>query len=351
VVITIVAFLGILAGLVLTHEFGHFAIAKAFRVKVEEFGIGFPPRLFSVKRGETRYSLNAIPMGGFTKMAGEEDPKIPGSLASKPRGIRIFVLSAGPLMNVLLPVILFSAAFMIPHNMMITPVLVENVAQDSPAAMAGMEAGDVIVSINERSVRNVSDLHRYILLNLGREISIMVKHSDSTMEEVQLVPRWKPPPEQGAIGVELDLEFARLNQTTVRQSYPPWEAAPMGVSQTIETFTLFKNEIMSWFIRGAAPEVVGPVGVAQITGELARMGISPLMQFTAFFSINLALINILPLPALDGGRIAFVILEWIRRGKRVSPKTEGLVHFIGFALLIGVIMIITYQDIIRIIGG
>ena len=107
-VITIVAFLGILAGLVLAHEFGHFAIAKAFRVKVEEFGIGFPPRLFSVKRGETRYSLNAVPMGGFTKMAGEEDPKTPRSLASKPRGVRIFVLSAGPLMNVLLPIILFS---------------------------------------------------------------------------------------------------------------------------------------------------------------------------------------------------------------------------------------------------
>ena len=346
-IITIVAFLGVLAGLILAHELGHFGFAKAFKVKVEEFGVGFPPRLFSVKRGETKYSLNAIPLGGFTKMAGEEDPKVPGSLASKRTSIRLLVLSAGPLMNILLPIFLFSAAFVIPHDVAIGQVVVEEVAQNSPAAMAGMEAGDTIVSINENPVRNISDLHRYILLNLGQEINLLVQRSDLTTENLQVTPRWDPPPDEGATGVVVTLS----NPTVIRESYPPWKALPMGASQCIETFALFKNEITSWFIRGATPQVTGPVGIAQITGEVARAGISPLMQFAAFLSINLALINILPFPALDGGRIAFVILERVRRGKRVSPKVEGLVHFIGFAILISIILFITYQDILRIVGG
>lgn len=346
-IITIVAFLGVLAGLILAHELGHFATAKAFRVRVDEFGIGFPPRLFSVKRGETRYSLNAVPLGGFTKMAGEEDPKAPGSLASKRRGVRILVLSAGPLMNILLPIILFSAAFMIPHDVLTGQVVIEEVAQNSPAARAGIEAGDVIISINENPVRNLSDLHRYIHLNLGKEINVLAKHSDLTTEELQLTPRWKPPPDEGAIGVVVALS----NSTVISESYPPWEAAPMGISQCVETFVLFKNEIMSWFIRGSVPQVTGPVGIAQMTGEVAKAGISPLMQFAAFISINLAVINILPLPALDGGRIVFVLLERIRRGKRVPAKVEGLVHLIGFVILISIIMVITYQDIIRIMSG
>ena len=125
----------------------------------------------------------------------------------------------------------------------------------------------------------------------------------------------------------------------------------MGVSECIETFVLFKNGIISMII-GTVPRIVaGPVGIAQLTGEVAQAGLSPLLEFAAFLSINLAIINILPLPALDGGRIAFVLLEWVRRGKRVAAKTEGLIHFIGFAMLIAFFLAITYQDIIRIISG
>jgi regulator of sigma E protease len=124
----------------------------------------------------------------------------------------------------------------------------------------------------------------------------------------------------------------------------------MGASECVEAFVLIKNEVLKWVIGATTPQVTGPVGIAQITGEAAKAGISPLLEFTGFISINLAIINILPLPALDGGRIAFVLLEWVRRGKRVPPKTEGLVHLIGFALLIALILVITYQDIIRIIS-
>mgnify|MGYP001117036187 CR=1 FL=1 len=346
-IITILAFLGVLVVLILAHELGHFATAKASGVRVDEFGLGFPPRLLSVRRGETLYSLNAIPLGGFVKMAGEEDPKVPRSLASKSIGIRLLVLSAGSLMNVLLPFLLLSIAFMVPHNIAVGSVVVEEVVMNSPAARAGIESGDMLLKINGKPVHNTGDLSRYIQLNLGKEITLLVEHSDSTTEDIQVIPRWKPPEGQGAIGIMVSMP----NPTIIRQHYPFWKAIPLGVSECIETLVLFKNAILSLFI-GAIPfQVAGPVGIAQITGEVARAGISPLLEFAAFLSINLAIINIFPLPALDGGRIAFILLEWVRRGKRVSAKTEGLVHFIGFALLMAVIMVITYQDIIRIISG
>jgi len=349
--LTIVAFIGVIVVLIVAHELGHFITAKASGVKVEEFGIGFPPRLLSVRRGETLYSLNAIPLGGFVKMAGEEDPKVPRSLASKSIGTRLLVLSAGPLMNALLPILLFSIAFMIPHNLVTEPVVVKEVVPGSPAAMAGIESGDVILGINEKLVHNISDLQRYIYLNLGKEVNLLVKHGDSTTEDIQVTPRWKPPEEQGAIGIMIDLEVAQLNRTVVSYHEPFWKAIPLGASECIETFVLFKNGIISMIIGATPVELAGPVGIAQITGEVAKAGISPLLEFAGFISINLAIINILPLPALDGGRIVFVLLEWVRRGKRVSPKTEGLVHFIGFAMLMALILLITYQDIIRIISG
>jgi regulator of sigma E protease len=340
-------FIGILVGLILAHEFGHFITAKAFRVEVKEFGVGFPPRILAKKRGETIYSLNAIPLGGFTKLAGEEDPEAPRSLAGKPTGIRLLVLSAGSLMNFLAPLALFTIAFMVPHNVVMGKVVVEEVAPNSPAAIAGIKNEDTILSLNDKPINNVGDLQRYIQLNLGRETEIAVSHSDATTESFRLVPRWQPPEGQGAIGVVVKT----IDATIVRQSEPAWRAAPLGVSTCVETFVLFKNGILS-MATGATPlEVRGPVGIAEMTGEVARAGLSPLLEFAAFLSINLGLINIFPLPALDGGRIAFVLLEKARGGKRIPPRTEGLIHLIGFALLIGVIAAITYNDITRIVSG
>lgn len=332
-------------------NWGIFFTAKAIGVRVEEFGLGYPPRLLSFKWGETRYSLNAIPFGGFTRMTGEEDPSDPRSLAGKGVGARLLVLSAGSLMNALLAFLVFSVAFMIPREMTVGEVVVKEVAPASPAARAGIESGDMLLEVNGKTVHNVADLHRYIHLNLGNEIAILVKHSDSTTEDIQLIPRWKPPEGEGAIGIELDIEAFTSSQITVRQNYPFWQAIPLGITQFIETFVLYKNGIIS-VITGAAPaEFIGPVGIVQITGEASKAGIGPLLEFAALISLILAIVNIFPLPALDGGRIVFVLLEWIRRGKRISPKTEGLVHLIGFALLLGLLLIITYQDIIRIISG
>ena len=345
--ITIVAFVGVLLVLVLAHELGHFATAKISRIRVDEFGIGFPPRLLSIRLGETRYSLNAIPLGGFVKMAGEEDPKIPRSLASKSISTRLLVLSAGSLMNFLLPLLLFSVALIVPHNQPKGQIMVEEVAPNSPAARAGIRPDDTILRVNDKPVNNSGHLYHYIQLNLGKEITVLVQHDDSAKETVQVIPRWKPPANQGAIGILISTS----NQTSVRQHLPFWKALPTGVITCIETFILFKNGIISMIIGTAPMGVTGPVGIAQVTKEVVRAGFSPLLEFAAFLSINLGLINIFPLPGLDGGRIAFVLLEAVRHGKRISPKTEGLVHFIGFALLMVFILAITYQDIIRIISG
>lgn len=347
VFITVIAFLGILAVLIIAHEFGHYITAKAAGVTVEEVGIGFPPRLLSFKGGGTIYSLNAIPLGGFVKMAGEEDSKVAGSLASKSIPARLLTLSAGSLMNLLLPLLLFSVAFMVPHNIVYGQVQVDEVAANSPAARAGIVAGDSILEINGKQVNSVGDVQRGIQLNLGQAVSLLIQRADDTVEEVRAVPRWQPPEGEGAIGVAV----RTVSPTVVRQSYPFWQAIPMGVRECIDTFVLFKNGIISMIIGSVPTTLAGPVGIAQLTGEVAQAGFSPLLEFAAFLSINLAIINLLPLPALDGGRIAFVLLEAVRRGKRVSARVEGMIHMAGFAMLITFLVLITYQDIIRIVSG
>jgi regulator of sigma E protease len=345
--ITVIAFLFVLAIVIIAHELGHFGSAKAFGVKVDEFGIGFPPRLFSVKRGETIYSLNAIPLGGFTKMAGEEDPAIERSLASQKPWKRLIVLSAGSIMNFLLPFILISAALMIPHDTAYSEAVVAEVAPGSPAESAGFLPGDEITHVNGHQVTSIIDINRNIQLNLGRKVTFTYKR-DGAEFTATVSPRWKPPENQGAVGFMLKAE----NYEVVKESLPFWKAIPQGIKETFETLVLFKNSILS-LISGAAPAggVTGPLGIAQITGEVARAGVSPLLEFAAFLSINLGIINLLPLPALDGGRIIFVILEWIRGGKKISPQKEGMVHFIGFALLMLLMILVTFQDIIRIIEG
>ncbi|MFH1002550.1 MAG: M50 family metallopeptidase [Chloroflexota bacterium] len=337
----------VLSVVIIAHELGHFTTAKLSGVKVEEFGLGFPPRFLSVMRGETRYSLNVIPFGGFVKMSGEEDPTAPGSLASQSIPTRLLVLSSGALMNVLLALVLLSLAFAIPHDMVVGQVAIKEVAVGSPAATAGIAPGDIIVQINGSPVRNLSDLQRYLHLRLGQETTMRLQDSQGNTREVSLVPRWKPPEGQGTIGALVEVR----SPAVVRQSQPFWRAIPTGIWESLETLVLMKNEIIGWFIGTGAPQVAGPVGIAQFTGEVAQAGWSALLEIAALISISIGILQLFPIPAFDGGRIVFVLLEWVRRGKRVSPKVEGIVHTVGFFLLIGLLVIVTYQDIARIISG
>ena len=345
--ITIVAFVGVLVLLIIAHELGHFATAKAFGVKVEEFGLGFPPRIVGFKRGETVYSLNWLPFGAFVKLLGEEDPKEPRSLASKSRRVRVLVLSAGALMNIVLPVFLFAAAFMIPHPVLREDVRIREVAVGSPAQAAGLAAGDTVLSINGQPVTGRGDVGYIIRLNLGSQVTVAVRTAAGAEKQVVLATRWNPPPGQGATGIMVE----GVNSQVVSESLPFWEAIPGGAVRSWETFVLFRNEVITWFTARAAPQLTGPLGIAQMTGEVAQAGWSPLFEFTALISINLGILNLFPFPGLDGGRLIFVVLEWLRRGKRISPKKEGLVHFIGFVTLLLLIAVVSYFDVVRLIQG
>lgn len=345
--ITIVSFIAVIAVLVLAHELGHFFTARAAGVAVPEFGIGFPPRLFAIKRGETTYVINLLPLGGYVKLAGEEDPKIKGSLAGKSIPVRIIVLASGSLMNFILPILLFSAAFIVPHSEVSGKVIVQEVSAGSPAAAAGITPGDALVEINGKVLKNSGDLNRNLQINLGKEVDLLIRHPDNSTAHVNVLARWKRPANQGPTGLKVDMPDYVITKT----SYPFWQAIPMGFTTTFETMALFKNEIINMFIGTTPAGVTGPVGIAQVTGQVAKIGFSALLEFTAFLSMNLAIFNIFPLPALDGGRIAFVVLEWIRHGKRIKPRTEALVHLAGFIAFILFMLLITYRDIVRILSG
>ncbi|HEX9897192.1 MAG TPA: RIP metalloprotease RseP [Dehalococcoidales bacterium] len=340
---TIVSFFVILLVLILVHEFGHFISAKIFKIKVEEFGIFIPPRIAGFKHGETIYSINALPLGGFVKLSGEEDPKAPGSLAGKSIPVRLITLGAGSLMNLLLPFVLLSLAMILPHLEDSKQLIVQEVIPNSPAAGAGIQVGDTIVSVNGQPISSVEDYSQPVEENLGKEITIVIKHSDDTTSEVVLTPRAQVPEGEGPTGVSIT--------TVITKSYPFWQAIPRGAVYYWDILVAIKDNIVQ-SIKGVIPfEVSGPVGIAQVVGEVARTGISNLLVLTSLISINLGIVNIFPLPALDGGRIVFVLLEWVRHGKRVSPKTEQLVHTIGFILLLALILLVTYRDITRIISG
>ena len=347
--ISIISFILVFSGIILAHELGHFVTAKLAGVKVEEFGLGYPPRIFGIKHGETTYSVNWLFIGGFTKMTGEEDPSDPRSLASKSKATRAIVLAAGAIVNALLPFILFSVAYMVPHTIVTGQVVVQGVAAASPAADAGIMPGDIILSVNGHAVQNYGDLARYIEIYLGRNTTIGIQTPQGADENVQVVPRWKPPAGQGAVGITLEPQLA--NEVDSKHGENFFRSISLGVNETFQTMVLFKNSILSLFVGTSSLQLTGPVGIAQMTGQAAQAGVSPLLEFAGFLSLSVAIMNVLPLPALDGGRLFFVFLEWIRRGKRVSPKTENTVHLIGFMLLILLAIVVTYGDITRIIHG
>ena len=353
VLLSILGFVAVLVVLIVIHEAGHFLAAKLARVKVLEFGVGFPPRLWGLRRGETVYSINAVPLGGFVKMLGEEDPSEPGSLAGKGTATRFVVMAAGPFMNLLMAVALFSALFVIPKDVPVGDVSVVNVLPESPAAQAGVLPGDVVLEANGRALDNDADLRYQIALSLGQEMSWLVQRGREQVP-LTLVPRVNPPEGAGATGISVQTR----NVAYEKRSEALWRAPMLGLQRTGHVLVLIKNEITKWISGGAAPEVTGPVGMAHVFGEVAQADgfrmvdrVITTLNLAAVISLSLGIFNLLPIPALDGGRILFVAIEWVRRGKRISPQKEGLVHLVGFALLIMVAIMITFADLDRIFRG
>jgi regulator of sigma E protease len=346
--IAIIAFILILGLVILVHELGHFITAKKSGIKVEEFGIGFPPRLFAFKRGETVYSLNLIPIGGFTKMLGEEDPSHPGSLAGKSVRTRLLVLSAGSIMNLLLPILLLSIAFMIPRQVIAGGDLqVIEVNPGSPAAMAvpeGIQKDDIILTANGQRVSNFDEFHQ-IIEDANRDKQPVPIGLERDGEPIETTVN--PPYPDDRIGVTMKL----VNPFYETESYPIGKAIAEGFRQTWNIISLTVVGLFNLITGQGGVDVVGPVGIAQATGEVAKLGVASLLIWAAILSAVIGIMNLLPIPMLDGGRICFVLLEWVRRGKRISPEREKQAHLVGLMLLLTLVLVVSYFDLSRLLGG
>ncbi len=334
--------------MILAHELGHFVAARRAGVKVEEFGLGYPPRILTVaRRGDTEFTINAIPVGGFVRMLGEEDPHAPGSLASKSRLSRGVVLSAGSMMNIVLAIVLLSAVYMIGT---LTPdegeagTGIYEVVPGSPADEAGLRVGDTVIAVDGQTVTDYEALSAYTRSHLGQQISLAVRRGGETIAPVLITPRADPPEDEGPMGI-------RIGPPLVIKSYPLWEAIPRAAYETfLLLFALFSWAVA--VVRGlVAPQVAGPIGILHATSQAVQYGLTDTMRFAAFLSAQVGILNLLPFPGLDGGRLVFVVLEAIRRGKRVPPEKEGLVHVIGLAVLLSLVLIVSYFDVLRIATG
>ncbi len=347
--VTIVIFAVVLSLLVLVHEIGHYGAARLLGVRVRELGVGFPPRIRAIRRGGIEYSINVLPFGGFVRLHGEEDTTQPDGFAAQSIRVRTAIIAAGAVMNLVLAWIIFSGfAALVPAPTDIAgDVRVVDVAPGSPAAQAGVLPGDLLDQVNGVPVISSNQLSGLISGSIGQPTTLRVLR-DTVPTAVQLVPRATPPPGQGAMGVVITLE----NATLVTERIPLWRAPIEGVLIGANFFVEIGREVRRWGSGDADPDLAGPVGIAQITGEAARNGVVDLTWLIGVLSLNLAVLNVLPIPALDGGRLLFLLIETARGGKRISSRVEGLIHLAGFAVLIGFIVTVTLLvDIPRALSG
>ena len=347
---SIILFFIVLAVLILSHELGHFIAAKKSGVGVDEFGFGFPPKIAKFKKGETTYSLNLIPFGGFVKIHGEEGQEAndPRSFGSKPICNRSLIISAGVIFNVALAWILIIAGFSfgMPVGVSSAPqgaeiknqkVVVLEVAKNSPAESAGILAGDELTGFSR-----VGDASVFISQNAGKEIEIKYKRNTEIFL-VKITPRINPPSGEGALGIAMD-EIGTVK-------LPIYRAVIEGTKMTYNVVVGTALSLF-YFVIGAIKgdvglsAIAGPVGIAGIAGSAAKFGFVYFLSFIAFLSINLAIINILPFPALDGGRLLFLLIEKIK-GSPVSSRISSVVHGAGMAILLTLMLMVTYRDILK----
>ncbi len=330
----------VLGGLIFFHELGHFLAALRLGIKVKEFGIGFPPRLLTLWRWRgTDFTLNSIPFGGFVRPLGEDDPSIEDGLAAATPWRRVAVLVAGSGTNVLLSLLVLTIGFSTgwPDSVAILAV-----AADSPAEGIGLRVGDIVISANGEDIHLPPQLARITYDSLGEPVLLEIKRQGAT-QTVSVVPRTEWPESQGPIGVALSWEIT---------TYPIPRAAVRALQETayqVREIILLPARLITGQIQPTEVRLVSPVGLKAINDEAVDIAIRlgqlfPVLQLLAFVSLALAVNNLLPLPALDGGRILFVLLE-IVRGKRIAPEKEGIVHFVGMAMLLGLMTMLVIQDI------
>lgn len=381
---TIIIFILVLSLLVFVHEFGHFWVAKKFGLKPKEFGFGFPPRIFGfyktkdkkwkIVKGKTEvndaddtiYSVNWIPLGGFVMLGEDDDPSDnPDHFNNQSVWKRFFILSAGVSMNIILAIVLISVGLMfgLPQaigdnidpraNIINEKIQIIQVLKDSPAEKAGLKIGDVIKSIDGNKFFNTNDLSNYTDGKMGNELeyNILRGKDEITLKiKPEKIEKILEPgqvdfnaTERAGVGVAI---------ATIGLVKLPWHLAIFeGIKTTVfltwAIIVAFYDLIIGLILgKGISADVAGPIGIASITGQVARMGFVYLLQFTALLSINLAVINFLPFPALDGGRVLFLIIEKIK-GSPVKRELENVIHKTGFALLMFLIIFITVKDVTK----
>ncbi|NNJ10951.1 site-2 protease family protein [Chloroflexales bacterium ZM16-3] len=364
-IISIGAFLAMLALLVIVHELGHFLTAIWMGIKVEEFGIGYPPRaLVMFERGGVKYTLNWLPLGGFVRFANSDDEKdslygAGGSLAAAPPWRKILVMVAGPLMNLVLAMFIFAVIFMIQG--VPTPTGGQDIGAvfpETPAATAGFQAGDELISLAGQEINDSAMIPSTAQASQGRTLEAVVLR-DGQQITLQVTPGpWTAPD-----GTRYDLGFGfSYSQHIIREPVNPAVAVWSGVTESLNlTGQMLKSlaslpaSIAGIFSSTPSPagEPIGPVGIARATGEVIQQpgGFLAFWNLTAILSLNLFLLNLLPIPALDGSHIIFAVVEMLRGGKKVPPEKEALVHALGFAALMGLMLLITVNDVINAIQG
>jgi regulator of sigma E protease len=342
---TIVIALIIIAILILAHEWGHFIVARRVGIEVHEFSLGFGYKLFSIKKNGVEYSLRLIPLGGFVRMAGEE----PGDM-DNPNGFnnckpweKFAVSFSGPFMNFVLAILIFIYIFaFIGVAQPMDDAVVGEVLQGKPAEAAGLQTNDRVLAVNGKSVGSWNEFVGTIKSNqVGVPLELKIDRGGTidyiTLRSVQDENTGIP-----IVGIYPQVEFERQGILN---------AIRLGFVQTYQMTSLLLGGLVMLFTGGAsASDLAGPVGITNMVGEAARSGLVYLLSFTAFLSINLGILNLLPIPALDGSRMAFALVEAVRK-KPINPEREGFIHWLGFLFLMSIIVFVTYNDIVRLIKG
>ncbi|MBU5677453.1 RIP metalloprotease RseP [Alkaliphilus sp. MSJ-5] len=319
--------------LVLIHELGHFTVAKLVGIKVHEFAIGMGPKLIQVKKGETSYSIRALPLGGYVRMEGEDEKSDDlRSFNNKSVLARISVIFAGPFMNFVLAIALFSIIF---YSIGAPTTRIQEVMDQSPAQTAGIQSGDIIYSINGEKMDTWQNIIDTIGKSQDNSIHITIVRNGDKIEKT-VKPTRDIETNRATIGIKTTIE--KSIGASIRNGFVAIKAITTGILGFLKGLITRESN--------AAAEIMGPVGIINLVGQVARTGWIDVVNLTAVLSVNLGLMNLLPIPALDGSRILFLLVEMLR-GKPVDPEKEGMIHLIGFGLLITLMLFVTYQDILK----
>lgn len=318
--------------LVVFHEFGHFGIAKLVGIKVHEFAIGMGPRILKVKGPETEYSIRIFPIGGYVKMEGEDEAsKDERSFNNKPLWARILVIVAGPVMNFILAILLFAIIF---YAIGYPTTTIHTVTPGFPAERAGIKPGDKIVSIEGEKINNWDEVVKIINTSDEKALEMVLERNE--MEQVVYVrPVIKDGTKQMIIGISPTIEKSFVH----------------SIQTSFDRVIFVMEGMLDFFVKlfggkASAEDVVGPVGIIHLVGQAAKTNIYNVLSLAALISVNLGIVNLLPIPALDGGRLVFLLVEGLI-GKPLDPEKEGFIHLTGFILLMGLMLFMVYKDIVR----